>query len=74
MSRTIMLAYGSHADAQAKAADYSSDYNVMVIGPTDQVLFAREQEDGIVWRSGPQAEFYVMVATKDPIAGPKAPG
>lgn len=73
MSRTVMLAYASQADAQAQAVSYSNDYSVMVIGPTDQVLLARETEDGIVWRSGAQADFYVMIATKDPIAGPRAP-
>jgi hypothetical protein len=68
-----MLAYASQADAQAQAVNYSNEYSVMVIGPTDQVLLARETEDGIVWRSGAQADFYVMIATKDPIAGPRAP-
>lgn len=73
MSQTVILAYASQADAQAQAVNYSNDYSVMVIGPTDQVLLARETEDGMVWRSGTQADFYVMIATKDPIAGPRAP-
>jgi hypothetical protein len=74
MSRTVVLAYADKADADAMAINYCNDYTVMVIGPTDQVMLAREKEDGIVWRSGTQADFYLMVATKDPIAGPKAPG
>ena len=73
MSRTVVLAYADKAAADTMAVDYSNDYTVMVIGPTDQVMLARESEDGVVWRSGEQADFYVMIATKDPIAGPKAP-
>ncbi len=73
MSRTVMLACASQANAQAQAANYSDEYSVMVIGPTDQVLLARETEDGVPWRSGAQADFYVMIATKDPIVGPRAP-
>jgi hypothetical protein len=46
----------------------------MIVGGTDQVLLAREAEDGVVWRSGPDADLFVMIATKDNIAGPKAPG
>ncbi len=74
MSRTVVLAYANRADADAMAVAYSNDHTVMVIGPTDQVLLAREKEDGIVWRSGAQADFYVMIATKDRITGPHAPG
>ncbi|MDF0487353.1 hypothetical protein PX554_04365 [Sphingomonas sp. H39-1-10] len=74
MSRTVILAYADKAAADAMAVNYANDYTVMVIGPTDQVVLARESEDGVVWRSGAEADFYVMIATKDPIAGPKAPG
>jgi hypothetical protein len=73
MSRTVVLAYASKADADAMAINYSNDYTVMVIGPTDQVMLAREKEDGVVWRSGTKADFYVMVATKDEVTGPQHP-
>lgn len=73
MSRTVVLAYADKADADAMAVDYSDEYTVMVIGPTDQVMLAREKEDGVVWRSGQQTDFYVVIATKDPIAGPQTP-
>ena len=69
MSRTVILAFASKKDAQVQAANYASDHKVMILGPTDQVLLARESEDGLVWRSGPDSDFYVMVATKDVIAG-----
>lgn len=74
MARTVILAFKEQADAQSMAASYSADHHVMIIGPTDQVLTARESEDGSVWRSGADAELFVMIATKDAIAGPKAPG
>lgn len=72
MSRTVILAYSDRADADAMAVAYSDDHRVMVIGPTDQVMLAREKEDGVVWRSGASAEFFVLVATKDTITGPTA--
>lgn len=74
MSRTIILGFKDQADAQAAAANYSNDHTVMIIGGTDQVLLAREADDGVVWRSGPEADLFVMIATKDPIAGPQSPG
>jgi hypothetical protein len=74
MSRTVVLGYSKKLDADKMAANYSDDHTVMVIGPTDQVLLAREAEDGLVWRSGPEADLFVMIATKDKIAGPVAPG
>lgn len=67
MSRTVVLGYAKKDDAVAMAANYSDDYTVMVIGPTDQVLMARETEDGLVWRSGPTADLFVMIATKDAV-------
>lgn len=73
MSRTVVLGYAKQTDAVASAANYSNEYKVMIIGPTDQVLFARETDDGVVWRSGPDADMYVMIATKDEIVGPHQP-
>ncbi|WDF72310.1 hypothetical protein [Novosphingobium sp. KACC 22771] len=70
MSRTVVLGYAKKEDAIAMAANYSNDHAVMVVGPTDQVLMARETDDGIVWRSGPTADLFVMIATKDPIERP----
>lgn len=72
MSRTVILAFKTQADAQAMAASYSNDHRVMIIGATDQVLLARETDDGTVWRSGPNADLFVMIATKDTIVGPSA--
>jgi hypothetical protein len=74
MSRTVILAFKNQADAQAMAASYSNDHRIMIVGGTDQVLLAREAEDGVVWRSGADADLFVMIATKDKIAGPQAPG
>lgn len=74
MARTVVLAFKKQADAQSMATSYSPDHHVMIIGPTDQVLTARESEDGSVWRSGPDADLFVMIATKDVIVGPRAPG
>jgi hypothetical protein len=51
----------------------AKQYRVLIIGPTDQALFARENEDGSVWRSGAAADLYLMIASKDPIAGPDGP-
>jgi hypothetical protein len=68
MARTVVLGFAQQADAQAMAADYSNDHEVMIIGGTDQVLIARESDDGIVWRSGPDADLYLMIATKDTIS------
>ena len=73
MSRTVILGFKNQADAQEMAANYSNDHRVMIIGGTDQVLLARETDDGTVWRSGPDADLFVMIATKDAIAGPRAP-
>jgi hypothetical protein len=73
MSRTVVLGFAKVADAQAAAANYKDNHTVMIIGPTDQVLFARETDDGVVWRSGADADIFVMIATKDQIAGPHAP-
>lgn len=74
MSRTHVLGYAKLEDAQAMAAYYSADYRVMIIGPTDQVMVARENKDGVVWRSGPDAELHLLIATKDAIAGPQPGG
>jgi hypothetical protein len=74
MSRTVILAFKKKADAQSAAASYSTDHQIVIVGGTDQVLLARENEDGVVWRSGPDADLFVMIATKDSIAGPQAPG
>lgn len=73
MSRTVILAYEKQADAQAMAANYSNDHTVMIVKGTDQVLLARGTEDGVVWRSGPTADLYVLIATRDPIDGPRKP-
>lgn len=67
MARTVVLGFAKQADAQAMAANYENDHQVMIIGGTDQVLLARETDDGIVWWSGPTADLFVLVATKDPI-------
>jgi hypothetical protein len=74
MSRTVILAFKDQADAQAMAVNYSNDHTVMIIGGTDQVVLARGTDDGVVWRSGPAADLFVMIATKDALAGPHAPG
>jgi hypothetical protein len=67
MARTVVLGFTKEGDAQAMAANYANDHEVMIIGATDQVLLARETDDGIVWRSGPDADLFVMVATKDAV-------
>lgn len=73
MSRTVVLGYSKKEDAQQMAKNYSNDHTVMIIGPTDQVLMARETDDGVVWRSGASADLFVLVATKDKIAAPQNP-
>lgn len=70
MSRTEIVAYTSKEDADKLAVARSEDHKVMVIGPTDQVGLARDFEDGKVLRSGPDTDFWVVIATKDAIAGP----
>jgi len=67
MARTVVLGFSKEADAQKMAADYANDYQVMIIGGTDQVLIARETDDGIVWRSGPNDDLFLMIATRDQI-------
>ena len=74
MSRTVVLAFAKKDDADAMAVNYADDHTVMVIGPTDQVMLARGTEDGSVWRSGPDADLFLLVATKDTIAGPRKAG
>lgn len=73
MSRTWVLGYAKLEDAQAQVANYRDDYKVLLIGPTDQCIFAREDGDGTFWKSGPAADVYIVVATKDGIAGPVGP-
>jgi hypothetical protein len=74
MSRTQILGYAKLEDAQAMAAFYSADHKVIIVGPTDQVMVARENKDGIVWRSGPDAEVHLLIATQDTITGPQPAG
>jgi hypothetical protein len=74
MSRTHVLGFAKLEDAQAMAAYYSADYKVLIIGPTDQVMVARDNKDGVVWRSGPDADVHLLVATKDTITGPQPAG
>ena len=74
MARTHVLAFAKLEDAQDMAGQYSATYKVMLIGPTDQVMLARETDDGVVWRSGEQADFHLLIATKAEIIGPDLPG
>lgn len=74
MAQSVILGFTSQKDAQEMAGAYrAKDYAVLMIGPTDQALFAREDEDGSVWRSGPTAELYLMIASKDPVTDPDRP-
>jgi hypothetical protein len=74
MAQSVVLGFTKQSDAQALAQAYrTKQYRVLIIGPTDQALFARENEDGSVWRSGPTADLFLMIATKDPLIGPDGP-
>ena len=74
MSRTHVLGFARLEDAQSAAAFYSTKYKVMIIGPMDDVVLAREKKDGVAWRSGDTEDLHLMIATKSEIVGPKDPG
>lgn len=70
MARTVVLGFEKLEDAQVAANNFRDDHKVLLINGTDQVLLARGDEDGKVWRSGPGSDLFVVIATKDPIEGP----
>lgn len=72
MSKTIVLGCASLDEAQTQAVVYSRDHKVMVIGPTDQVMVSHGDSDE-TWRSGGGSDLYLMIATKDALAGPRLP-
>ena len=74
MPTTKVLGYTDREKAQSEAAQFSIDHKVMIIGPTDRVVLEKVNQDGTTWTSGDAADFYLLIATKDPLVGPQPEG
>ena len=74
MARTFVLAFTNSDAADTKMGELADDgFTIVKIAPTDQLEFKKDSDPSTVWRSGGQADFILVVATKDPVTGPVAP-
>ena len=65
---TRLFAVASLDGAAEKAGFWKGKgYHVAVAGPTDAVRLAKAEDDAVVWESGAEADWYLVLASKAPI-------
>ena len=72
MAKTFVMAFTTSDEADAAVGEYSADgYRIVRIGPTDRIELSAEGGGILHWKSGPSADWILVVATRDEVsAGP----
>ncbi len=68
MAKTFVLAFTKGDDADAAVGEYSAGgYKIVRIEPTDRVELKSGTEASVHWKSGADADFILVIATKGEI-------